>query len=79
MKNGVQGIILLVFIIEPDGSITHVEVKKGIGGGCDEEASRVARTMPRWEPGKRSGRPVRVLVQMPIVFRLPAAVQNRKN
>ncbi|MCX6252768.1 MAG: TonB family protein [Bacteroidetes bacterium] len=71
MKNGVQGIIIIVFIIEQDGLISHVEVKKGIGGGCDEEASRVARAMPRWEPGKRSGRPVRVMVQMPIVFKLP--------
>jgi len=78
MKNGVQGIILIVFIIEPDGSISHVEIKKGIGGGCDEEASRVAKTMPRWEPGKRSGRPVRVMVQMPIVFKLPAKYQAPK-
>jgi protein TonB len=71
LKNGIQGVILLVFIIEPDGSVSNVEVKKAIGGGCDEEAVRVTKSMPRWDPGKRSGRPVRVMVQMPIVFKIP--------
>lgn len=71
LKNGIQGVVLLVFIIEQDGLVSHVEVKKAIGGGCDEEAVRVTRSMPRWDPGKRSGRPVRVMVQMPIVFKIP--------
>jgi protein TonB len=71
LKNGIQGVVLLVFIIEQDGLLSHLEVKKGIGGGCDEEALKVTKSMPRWEPGKRSGRPVRVMVQMPIVFKMP--------
>jgi periplasmic protein TonB len=71
LKMGVQGVVMMVFIIEQDGLISHVEVKKGIGGGCDEEALRVTRLMPRWDPGKRSGRPVRVMVQMPLVFKIP--------
>lgn len=70
-KNLIQGIVMVVFIIETDGSMSHIEVTKGIGGGCDEEALRVTRSMPRWEPGKRSGKPVRVMVRMPVVFRLP--------
>jgi periplasmic protein TonB len=73
LKSGIQGVVILVFIIEQDGMISHVEVKKGIGGGCDEEAVRVAKIMPRWDPGKRSGRPVRVMVQMPLVFKIPGA------
>jgi len=78
VKSGVQGVVLLVFIIEVDGSVSHIEVKKGIGGGCDEEASRVAVSMPKWEPGKRSGRPVRVMVQMPIVFKIADTEDQKK-
>jgi periplasmic protein TonB len=70
-RHGIQGVVILVFVIEEDGSVSHIELKKGIGEGCDEEAARVVRMMPRWEPGKRGGRPVRVIVQMPIVFKIP--------
>lgn len=71
IKNQVQGVVLLVFVIETDGSVSNIEVNKRIGGGCDEESIRVTRLMPRWEPGKRNGHAVRVLVRMPIVFRIP--------
>jgi protein TonB len=70
-KAVIQGVVMVVFIVEPDGSLTNIEVTKRIGGGCDEEAIRVTREMPRWEPGKRNGRAVRVMVRMPIVFRIP--------
>jgi protein TonB len=62
---------MVVFVVEVDGSVSNVNVVNRIGGGCDEEAIRVAREMPRWEPGKRNGRAVRVMVRMPIVFRIP--------
>jgi len=71
IKNKLQGVVLLVFVIETDGLISNIEVNKSIGGGCDEESIRVTRLMPRWEPGKRNGKSVRVLVRMPIVFRIP--------
>jgi protein TonB len=71
IKAGVQGVVMVVFIVELDGSLSSLEVNKGIGGGCDEEALRVTRAMPKWEPGKRAGRAVRVMVRMPIVFRIP--------
>jgi len=71
IKNQVQGVVLLIFVIETDGSVSNIEVNKRIGGGCDEESIRVTRLMPRWEPGKRNGKAVRVLVRMPIVFRIP--------
>jgi len=71
MKNLVQGTVMVVFIVELDGSLSNVKVTQKIGGGCDEEAIRVTREMPRWEPGKRNGRAVRVMVRMPIVFRMP--------
>jgi periplasmic protein TonB len=71
LKTGVQGVVVVVFIIEVDGSLSNIEVTKAIGGGCDEEAMRVVKLMPRWEPARRNGRSVRVVVRMPIVFRMP--------
>jgi protein TonB len=71
IKSGIQGEVMVLFIVEPDGSISNVSVNKGIGKECDEEAVRVVKSMPRWEPGRRYGKPVRVLVRMPIVFKIP--------
>ena len=71
LKGFVQGVVMVTFIVETDGSLSNVEVTRKIGGGCDEEAVRVTKAMPRWEPGKRNGRPVRVIVRMPIVFKIP--------
>jgi protein TonB len=45
-------------------------VLKGIGSGCDEEAVRVIKNMPKWEPGKQRGKPVKVRMSLPVVFRL---------
>jgi periplasmic protein TonB len=70
MLSGTQGVVVVVFIIEPDGSLSNVKIEKSVGAGCDEEALRVVKLMPRWEPGKRQGRAVRVMVRMPIVFRI---------
>lgn len=68
LKASIQGVVVVVFIIEIDGSLSNIEVTKGIGGGCDEEAMRVVKLMPRWEPARRNGKPVRVVVKFPIVF-----------
>ena len=70
-KTGIEGVVMVIFVIEPNGTLSNIEVSKGIGGGCDEEAIRVVKAMPLWEPGRRSGRAVRVLVRMPIVFKIP--------
>ena len=67
---GIQGTVYLEFIVEKDGSITHVEILRGIGGGCDEEAVRVTKMMPKWKPGKQRGKEVRVSFKMPIKFTL---------
>ena len=75
-KKMIQGVVIVIFIIEADGNMSNIEIAKGIGGGCDEEALRVARSMPRWDPGKRSGKPVRVMVKMPVVFRLPGKLSR---
>jgi len=67
---GIQGTVFVTFVVERDGSITGVEIIRGIGGGCDEEAVRVTRMMPRWSPGKQRNRPVRTQFRMPIRFAL---------
>ena len=72
LKSGIQGTIMAVFVIETDGTVSNIEISKGINKYCDEEAIRVIKSMPPWEPGKRSGRPVRVMVRMPIIFKIPS-------
>ena len=69
-ESDIQGKVYVQFVVEPNGSISHVQVLRGIGGGCDEEAVRVVQSMPKWKPGKQRGVPVRVQYMVPIVFRL---------
>ena len=66
----ITGIVYVTFITEKDGSITNIEIIKEIGGGCDEEAVRVIHLMPKWNPGKQNGFPVRVKLTLPIKFSL---------
>ena len=69
-ESGIQGRVFINFVVEPDGSIDHVKVLRGIGGGCDEEAVRVVKSMPKWIPGKQRGKPVRVSFNLPVKFTL---------
>ncbi len=66
----ISGRVFIGFVIEKDGSVNVVKVLRGIGGGCDEEAVRVIKAMPKWTPGKLKGQPVRVSYQIPINFKL---------
>jgi protein TonB len=67
-ESGIQGTVYVTFVVERDGSITDVRVLRGIGGGCDEEAIRVVKNMPKWTPGKQRGKPVRVQYNLPVKF-----------
>ena len=69
-ESGIQGRVFVTFVVEKDGKVTDVRVLRGIGGGCDEEAVRVIKNMPRWNAGKQRGKPVRVQFNMPILFKL---------
>jgi protein TonB len=69
-ESGIQGRVFVTFVVEKDGSVTDVRVLRGIGGGCDEEAIRVIKNMPKWNAGKQRGKPVRVQFNMPILFKL---------
>jgi protein TonB len=69
-RAGVEGKVFVEFTVGTDGAIQGAKVVKGIGFGCDEEALRVITLMPNWNPGKQSGRPVRVRFTLPISFQL---------
>jgi protein TonB len=69
-ETNIQGRVFVSFVVEIDGSITDVSVLRGIGGGCDEEAVRVVKNMPKWTPGKQRGMPVRVRFNLPVKFTL---------
>jgi TonB family protein len=71
-ETGNQGRVFVTFVIEKNGSITDIKIRRGIGGGCDEEAIRVVKEMPKWKPGKQRGKPVRVQFNLPIKFTLQA-------
>lgn len=70
IKDTVQGKVFVAFIIRADGSVTDVKILRGIGSGCDEEAWRVVKMMPKWEPGLEKGKPVNVEFALPIKFAL---------
>ncbi len=69
-RNGIEGRVIVSFVVEKDGQITGVEILKGIGFGCDEETLRVITKMPRWKPGKQNGTPVRVKYTLPLSFKI---------
>ena len=68
--NNIKGTVMISFVVNTDGSVSDVKVKKGIGGGCDEEAIKVVKEMPKWTPAERGGHPVRCIQVIPIDFKL---------
>jgi protein TonB len=69
-ENGIQGRVITNFVVERDGSITDVQVVRGVDPSFDKEAVRVIQSMPKWKPGKQRGSAVRVRFTLPVVFRL---------
>jgi TonB family protein len=68
-KNKIEGRVFVKFVIEETGEIGDVKVMQGIGYGCDEEATRVVKNMPKWKPAVQNGKPVAIYYNMPIVFK----------
>jgi protein TonB len=66
----VEGTVYVSFIVEKDGSVSHVRVARGLGRGFDEEVVRVIEKMPRWTPGQQRRKPVRVQFNLPVVFKM---------
>lgn len=69
-ENGIQGRVIVQFIVERDGSIAQVQVVRGVDTSLDKEAMRVVKEMPKWKPGKQRGKPVRTKFTLPVQFRL---------
>ena len=69
-ENGVQGRVLVSFIVERDGSLSNVKVERSVDPSLDKEAVRVVKAMPKWQPGKAKGSTVRVKFTVPITFRM---------
>ena len=70
INQDVEGKVFVTFVITSAGDVDDVKLLKGIGYGCDEEALRVVKSMPKWTPGKNGGREVKVRMNIPIVFKL---------
>ena len=69
-ENGVQGRVVVSFVVEKDGSITDVKVVRSVDPSLDKEAQRVVKSMPKWIPGKQNGSAVRVKYNVPVSFKL---------
>ena len=68
IKQDVGGKVMVMFVVETDGSISNVRVARKVFPSLDKEAVRVVKAMPKWKPGKEKGRPVRVNFTLPVVF-----------
>ncbi len=69
-ENNITGKVVIRFVVEKDGSITKASIVREIGGGCGKEALRVVNSMPKWKPGKQSGKAVRTEFTLPVDFQL---------
>ncbi len=69
-ENNISGRVYVSFVVDRDGSITNVQVVRGVDPSLDKEAVRVVKSSPKWTPGKQRGRAVRVSFTFPIVFQL---------
>lgn len=69
-ESGIEGTVFIRFVVKEDGSVSDIAVLKGLGFGCDDEAIRLVRKMPKWIPGEHAGKRVAVYKTMPIGFKL---------
>jgi len=78
-ENGIEGRVILKFIVEKDGSLSDSTVIHSVHPMVDREALRLVGQMPKWNPGKRAGIPVRVRYCLPIKFKLGESKPSEKN
>lgn len=71
-ENGIEGTVVLQFVVNTDGSISDIKPLREVGGGATEEAIRVVKTMPKWSPGNNNGVNVPVYFNLPVTFQLSA-------
>ncbi|MBP5189941.1 MAG: energy transducer TonB, partial [Bacteroidales bacterium] len=66
----ISGVVVVVFTIEKDGSITNARIMRDIGEGCGEAVLKAVNAMPKWKPGEVDGKPVRMQFSLPVQFDL---------
>ena len=69
-ENNIQGRVIMEFVVNKDGSIVEPKVMRSVDTSLDNEAMRVIKSMPKWNPGKQRGKAVRVRYTVPVLFRL---------
>nr|NQU88871.1 energy transducer TonB [Bacteroidota bacterium] len=77
-KNGIQGTVYVTFVVEKDGSISDVNILRGLEKECDEVALQAVKNMPAWTTGKQRGKPVRVQFNLPLKFKLNEEKEVKK-
>lgn len=78
LEKGTEGMVVVSFVVEKDGSISNASVLREIGAGCGDEAVRIVESMPKWNPGKQRGRPVRVRYNLPFRFKIPPSPSKKE-
>ncbi len=76
-KAGVEGRVVLSFVVNEDGKVSDIQVLRGISTACDEEAIRVVKEMPDWKPAKQNGKAVKVRYTLPVIFSLGSASPDK--
>ncbi len=77
-ENGIQGQVLLSFLVNKDGSISDVQLLRDIGGGCGQEAVRLVYAMPNWIPGSFDDAPIKVRYTLPLSYKLEGKVKRKR-
>lgn len=79
IEHNIQGLVVVSFVVEKDGSITNAKILKSVSEGIDKEALRMVNTMPKWSPGQQRGKAVRTTINLPLRFILDNGKKNKKN
>ena len=79
VQNGVQGRVIVQFVVSKTGEISDIKVTRGVDPSLDKEAVRVVSAMPKWTPGRQGGKAVNVRYTLPVTFRLDAYNQKTSN
>ena len=79
LQKGIEGRVDVQFVVNKDGSVSEVTVVNGIGAGCDDEAVKAIRNAASFKPGHQGGKPVRVRMVVPILFKLDDGVSKAEN
>ncbi len=76
-EKNIQGTVFVQFVVEKDGTITNISIKQSTAPECNEAALTVVRSMPRWNPGKQRGKPIRLMYVLPVKFQLDSGKSGK--